>query len=301
MKKNKQWGKIFIYFFLIICSLIFIFPILIMVFDSLKTKAEFNIMPAGILPKNPQFINFLNAFTISGSVEREISLGDMGIIFNIPVMLNGLINTLVVTVLSTIGMVLSATMCAFGFSKIRFPGRELIFKIIISTIMIPGAVLMIPLYILFNKLGWLNTLLPLWAPLWLGGGAFNIFLTRQFMKSIPNQLIESSKLDGAGWFKTYYKIILPNCLPIIIVIVIQHVLATWNDIMGPIIYINTKSNFTLAQAVANMGMGLGSMGGKDANNLLMAACTMMAIVPITIFFIGQKYIVDNMVITGVKG
>lgn len=286
MNKKTKTSNLIIHIVLSIICVIFVFPILIMIFDSLKSAKELSMTPAPLFPRGLRLENYLTAFN------QRLTANGM------PYLLIYLLNTVTVVVLSLGGMLLAASFCAYGFAKLEFAGKKIVFAIVLATVMVPNAVMMIPLYTIFSKLGWLNTLLPLWVPIWFGGGAFNIFLIRQFMKTIPNELIESATIEGSNTFGIFFKIILPNCKPILSVVAIQHFLATWNDLMGPLLYTNTEDKWTLALGIASLGQGI--LGNTQTSNFLMAACALMSIVPLFIFAFGQKYIVDNIVITGMK-
>jgi len=268
-------------------AIVFLFPLYSMISKSLMTLTEIRALPPRLLPEVLQFKNYIGVFPYEGSYH------------NVPYFLIYLKNTLSVVVLQTVGLLFSASLCAFGFSKIKFPGRNTLFFLVLSTMMIPGAVTMIPLYSIFNKLDWINKLYPLWVPMWFGGGAFAIFLVKQYMRTIPDALLESAKMDGAGYWRQYTQIILPNCKPVLTVLAIQSFLGAWNDLMGPLLYLNEKSKWTLALGINNMAQG--SMGQVEGLSYILAACAMMTIVPMLVFMFGQKFFIESIVMTGVKG
>lgn len=276
MKKSKL--QVFtIYTILIVISAIMVYPIFDMIVLSLLTEQQLSQIPRLWLPTDPQWSNYIKALHFPG-------------VYNgIPLMLIYFRNTLLIILGIVFGGVFSSTMCAYGFSKIKFPGREPLFFIVLATMMIPTTITMIPLFIVYKKLRWLNSLLPLWVPAWFGGGATSIFLLRQFMKGIPDTLLHSAKIDGAGHSRIYFQIILPNCIPILIVIIIGYVTTAWNDFFTPLLYINEKHKWTLAIGVANI-LQTGEYGAAmTKQNLMMAACTLMSIFPIVLFLSGQKY------------
>lgn len=280
--KNKVMSVV-LYVIMAFLSVIFLFPLFGMFSKSLMLSTEVYELPPKIWSADPQWGNYIKALAYSGS-------------FNgVPYILVYLKNTLMIIALSAVGVILSSSMCAFGFSKISFPGRDKIFIGVLSTMMIPGVVTMIPLYILYAKVGWINHLYPLWAPLWFGGGGMTIFLVRQYMKTLPIGLTESAMIDGANYWQQYAKIIMPNCKPILTVLAIGAFLGPWNDLMNPLLYLNSKEKWTLALGITNLGMG--QMGVT----LVMAACAMMVIVPILIFLFGQKFFIDSVILTGMKG
>lgn len=281
--------KVIVYVILIIISAIMIYPIFDMIVLSLMTEQELSAIPRAWVPSSPQWSNYIKALNFPGEYN------------GIPLMLVYFKNTLLVILGIIFGGVLSSSMCAYGFSKIKFPGREPLFFIVLATMMIPTTITMIPLFVVFKQLHWINTLLPLWVPAWFGGGAISIFLLRQFMKGIPNSLLQSASIDGAGHFRIFFQIVLPNCIPIITVIVINYITAAWNDFFTPLIYINEKQKWTLAIGVANI-LQTGEYGANATKqNFMMAACAMMTVFPLALFLGGQKYFIENVVISGIKG
>lgn len=287
MKKQRTIYIIILYCVLILFSIIFLFPLFSMITKSLMALSEVRELPPLLFPKTPQFVTYIKIFTYAGY-------------FNgIPYMLVYLKNTLVLVLLVGVGTLFSSSLCAFGFSKIEFPGRDILFFITLATMMIPSVVTMIPLYIIFTNLKWIDHLYPLWVPMWFGGGAMAIFLVKQYMRTIPDVLIESAKIDGANYWQQYSKIVLPNCRPILSVLAISCFLGPWNDLMGPLLYLNSKEKWTLSLGITNMGMG--AIGQVEGLTYIMAACTMMIIVPVILFLFGQKYFINSVILTGIKG
>jgi multiple sugar transport system permease protein len=292
-KKERSIGfKIFLYSFFTFLAIVFLFPLFMMVSKSLMTQSESVRQPPILFPSSAAFSNYSKVFTEPGKILDGIFAG-------MPYMARYLLNTVKLMLFTTVGVVISCSLVAYGLAKIRFPGRDFVFVLILATMMIPAAVTMIPQYVFFSKLGWLNTDLPLWVPMWMGGGAVNIFLTRQFMKTLPKEYNESAYIDGAGEMTQFFKIILPNCKPIITVVVVGCITGVWNDFMTPLIYLDTRDQWTLAVGVTNLG--LGSSGVREGVPFLMAACTLMSILPITLFVLAQQYFIDNIILTGLKG
>jgi multiple sugar transport system permease protein len=206
-------------------------------------------------------------------------------------------NTLVIVVLTVLGATLSAALCAYGFARLRFRGREPLFILLLATMMVPGQVTMIPVYILFKELHWINTFLPLIVPAWFGGGAFSIFLLRQFFQGIPFEMEEAARIDGCGPLSTWWRIILPLSIPALATIGIFTFMGSWNDFMGPLIYVNDTNKFTLALGL-NLFKG---QYGTDTPHLMMAA-TLVVLMPVLIlFFVAQKQFIQGIVVSGVKG
>jgi multiple sugar transport system permease protein len=207
-------------------------------------------------------------------------------------------NTLIVTLPATLGQVVTASMAAYGFSRLRFPGRDKVFAALLATIMLPYAVTLIPVYLLFKQLGWLGTFLPLIVPFWFGGGAFNIFMLRQFFLSIPGELEEAALIDGAEYPTIFVRIILPLSMPALVVVVIFSFLQHWNDFLAPIIYLNNINLWTVAIGILGLK---GALGARDTTHLMMAMSTLMVVPIVVIFFFAQRVFIQGIVLTGLKG
>jgi multiple sugar transport system permease protein len=192
--------------------------------------------------------------------------------------------------------VVTSSLCAYGFAKLRFPGRNAWFMGVLASIMLPPQVTLIPLYILFYKIGWLDTFLPLIVPAWFGGGALNIFLLRQFYMQIPRELDEAAIIDGASHFTIWWKIYIPLSRPALITVVLLTVLGIWNDFFGPLIYLTSPKNYTLALGL-NMFQGL----FVTRTDYIMAISTLMVAPMIILFIFAQRYIVQGFVTSGLKG
>ena len=207
-------------------------------------------------------------------------------------------NTLVVTLPATLGQVLTAAMAAYGFSRLRFAGRDAVFAALLATIMLPYAVTLIPVYLLFKQLGWIGTFLPLIVPYWFGGGAFNIFMLRQFFLSIPAELEEAALIDGAEYPTIFARIILPLSVPALVVVVIFSFLHHWNDFLAPLIYLNNIKLWTVAIGILGLK---GALGSRDTTHLMMAMSTLMVLPIVLIFFVAQRAFIQGIVLTGLKG
>lgn len=204
-------------------------------------------------------------------------------------------NTTIITSVSLVGVVVSSSLVAYSFAKLRWPGRNIMFVVLLSTMMLPGQVTMIPIYIMFNRLGWVDTWRPLIVPAFFGN-AFFIFLLRQFFMTIPTELMEAAKIDGCNNFKIYQNILLPLAKPALATVAIFHFFWTWNDFMGPLLYINSPEKYTIS-------LGLQAFQTQYTTNYrLMMAASIIALVPcLVLFFVGQKYFVKGVVLSGIKG
>lgn len=204
-------------------------------------------------------------------------------------------NTIYITILTIIGTVLSSSLVAYSFARLRWPGRDVMFVVLLATMMIPAAVTMLPVFLIFRSLGWIDTLRPLWFPA-LFGSAFNVFLLRQFFMTIPLELEDAAKIDGCGYFTIYWKIMLPLIKPALAAITIFAFMGSWNNFMGPLIYLSSPENMTLAYALQ---LFQGMHGGEPA--MMMAASTLVMLPVLAVFFFTQRYMIQGVTLTGIKG
>ncbi|MFQ3549146.1 MAG: carbohydrate ABC transporter permease [Armatimonadota bacterium] len=204
-------------------------------------------------------------------------------------------NTVYITILSIIGSVLASSMVAFAFARLRWPGRDILFVVMLATMMIPPAVTMLPVFLIFRSLNWIDTLKPLWVPAFFGSGFF-VFLLRQFFMTIPNDLEEAAKIDGCSFWGIYWKIMLPLIKPALAAITIFAFMGSWNNFMGPLIYINSPEKMTLAYALQ---LFQGTYGGEPA--MMMAAATLVMLPVLGVFFFTQRYMIQGVTLTGIKG
>lgn len=203
-------------------------------------------------------------------------------------------NTLTIVVCSTVGTLFSCSLAAYAFSRLRWPDRRLLFGILLATMMIPGQVTMIPVFILFSKMHWVDTFLPLVVPSFFGN-AFFIFLLRQFFMTIPEELLEAARLDGANEWRVFWQIMLPLSKPALITVTLFTVLREWNDFLGPLIYLTSEENRTLA-------LGLAHLRGVQNTEwgLLMAAALLMVMPAVALFFVAQRFFIEGIALTGTK-
>lgn len=255
----------------------FVLPLLWMVSTSVKPSGEIFAYPPRLLPHDWAWGNY--GYTIQSFPFWQF-----------------LRNSVLVTVAATLGTVLSSSLVAFGFARRRFPGRTVLFWVLLSTMMLPPIVTLIPTFVLFSKLQWVNTFLPLTVPYFLGGSAFSTFLLRQFYLTIPYEYDEAAYIDGASSLRVWWQIILPLSKGPLTVVAVLSVLLHWNDFLGPLIYLNDPNLRTLA-------VGLQYFRDRDITqwNYVMAAATLMTIPMLALFFAAQRYIVRGMVLTGLGG
>ncbi len=262
---------------LIIGAIIFSIPFIWLMSTALKSREQLFKWPPVWIPNPIMWENFPNAWNYAT--------------FDVY-----LVNTLIITITAMIGTVLSSSLVGFGFARLRFPGREFLFLCVVATLMLPYVVTLIPVYILFAKLGWVNTFLPLIVPSFFGGGAFNIFLMRQFFRTIPKELEDAARIDGAATWHIWWIIFLPLSRPAVATVAIFSFMHHWNDFLAPLIYLNDQKKYTLA-------IGLQQFLSEHTAewDLLMAASAMMTLPLVVVFFFAQRYFIQGIVMTGLKG
>ncbi len=207
-------------------------------------------------------------------------------------------NTLLVAVLGVVATVASSSLVAFGFARLRFAGNQTLFALVIGTYLLPGSVTLIPTFLIWNKIGLVGTLWPLWAGN-LFGSAFYIFMIRQFMLTIPQDLVDAARLDGAGYFRIYWNIMLPLVRPAIVAVAIFEFNAKWNDFMTPLIYLNNPDRYTLAIGLQSLKSNFQELGTQWS--LLLTASVIFTIPMVIIFFLFQRYFMEGLAHTGIKG
>jgi multiple sugar transport system permease protein len=260
---------------------IFLIPLFWMLSTSLKTLQETYADPPLLWPHVPQLQNFKTAWT------------------QLPFTLYTY-HTLFITVTSMVPGISAATLCAYGFARIQFWGRNILFLCVIASVMLPFTVTVLPLYIIFRDLGWLNTLKPLIIPTWFGGGAFNIFLLRQFFQTIPRELDEAARIDGCSTFGILWRILVPQIKPALAVVAILWFQNTWTDLLGPVIYLNTSNMYTLAIGVYSFAATNASVT-VNHEEWLMAVAFAMVLPVAVIFLVAQRYMIRGVVLSGIKG
>ena len=276
MKAARTGYAITVYVLLVIGSLAFLFPLVWMLSTALKPDVQLFAYPPEWIPRPPMWGNF----------KAAIEYFPFWLYFR---------NSTIVTVLAVFGQVFSASIVAYGFAKLRWPGREVVFFLVLATLMIPAQVTMIPQFVIFTKIGWVDTLLPLIVPSFFGGGAFNVFLFRQYYRTIPREYNDAARIDGASDWRIYWQIILPQSKPVIATAGIFAFLWTWNDFMGPVIYLHSPENFTLPIGLRAFQQQTGTEW-----DLLMAASLIVMIPVIVLFFFLQRYFVQGMALSGLN-
>lgn len=278
-RNSMHWlGRALVYAGLVLATVLFIAPFLWLISNSLKDAAH--AFDANWIPQ-PQieWANYVRIF-------REVPLLLMAR------------NSIVVTVLGVVAVVVSSSMIAYGLSRLRFPGSNLIFLIVLGTMMLPGAATMVPVFLIWKSLGLVNTLFPLWLGN-LFGSSFYIFMLRQFFLGIPQDLVEAARVDGASYYRIYAQVMMPLVAPALLTVAIFEFQAKWNDFMGPLIYIQNPDLRTLPLGLQIFVQQLGY--GQFRWELLFAASVVVTLPMMILFFVAQKQFIQGIATTGLKG
>ncbi len=276
---ERLW-RAFIWALLVFGAAVMILPFLWLLTSSLKTQLAIFRYPPQWIPNPVRFQNYVEAWTTKpfGTYLR---------------------NTALILILNEIAIVGTASLCAYGFARIEFPGKNFWFGVLLSTMMLPGIVLMIPTFVIFSRLHWVNTYYPLIIPAFFGGGAFNIFLLRQFFRTLPEELTDAARIDGCSEFGIFWRIMMPLAKPALATVAVFTFIGTWNDYMGPLLYLSKDPNkYTVALGLATFRS---AFLGRTRWDLLMAASTMMIMPIIIIYFLAQRYFIQGIAVSGLKG
>ncbi len=269
--------NILVFVLLALAAIAFLAPLAWMVSTSLKPLNETMTLPPRWIPSTIQWHNYKDAIHAMGYFWRYTA------------------NSLFLCCLTVIGTVTSSALAAYGFSRIQWKGRDALFLLLLATMMIPFPVIMVPIYSLFKSLGWIGSFKPLWVPSFFAS-AFNVFLLRQFFLTLPTDMSEAARIDGCNEFQIFYRIILPLCKPALLVVAIFQFMATWNDFLGPLIFLTEQKDFTLALGLQSFQ----SQHGGTAWHQLMAASTLVVLPVIVLFFFAQKTFIQGIASTGSK-
>jgi ABC-type glycerol-3-phosphate transport system permease component len=264
------------YVIVIVGGFTMLVPFFWMLTTSLKDLAEALIFPPRVFPKVPVWSNYAEVFT-------RVPFARM------------ILNSVVIAVVGVAGQLLTTSLAGFTFARLRFKGREFLFLLLLVTLMVPGQVTLVPQYILFQALGWVNTYYALTVPFWLGG-AFGTFLMRQYFLTIPQDLVDAARVDGCNPFRVYWQIFMPLSGPVLATLAIFTFLGRWNDLLGPLIYLNKVQMMTVT-------VGISYFTGQYWSDmpLVMAASLISMLPTLTLFFAAQKYFVQGVVLSGMKG
>ena len=275
---NQKISSIVLFVFLCLLGLLFLLPYFWMFVTSLKTNNQIARFWE-VLPRPVTMRSFFEGF----------ALAPFGLY---------IFNTMEIGLLCVLGSLVSCSLTGFGFAKFHSKWKNPLFMVLLATMMVPQTVLLIPSYMLYSKLGWVNTIIPLTLPAFFGNSAFNIFLLRQFFSSLPNDLSEAALIDGCSWPKIFGLIYIPNSIPALLVVTINQLVFVWNDYLNPLVYLGKPSKYTLA---LGLNMFKGQHGGAIDPGPLMAMAV-ISMLPLLILYISfQKYFVEGIATTGIKG
>lgn len=278
--KNKYFKKILSqlvkHLILAIVAIFFILPLIWLISTSLKTNRQIFVYPPQWVPNPVIWLNYPAVFDYAPFL----------LYFQ---------NTLTIVALCTLGVFLSCSLVAYGFARLNAPGKNFLFILMLSTMILPYQVTMIPLYILFSKIGWVDTFRPLTVPFFFGIPLY-IFLLRQFFMTIPRELEDAARIDGCGYLRIYWQIVLPLAKPALAVVMLFTSIGAWNDFLAPLIYLQSPDMYTLA---LGLQVFLTQYGGDWS--LLMAASTIVVLPIIFVFFFAQRQFIQGIVLTGLKG
>ncbi|RPJ57601.1 MAG: carbohydrate ABC transporter permease [Dehalococcoidia bacterium] len=275
-------GEILKYSILILLAITYVMPFFWMVTSALKNDAQVYVVPPKWIPNPAFWSNFYNAWQSQP--------------FNLYVF-----NTVVrYAIPSTLGVVLSSSIVAYGFSRLKWPGRDNLFYLCLATMMVPFQVQMVPLFMIFKRFDWLNSFLPLVVPAYFGSPFF-IFMLRQFFMTIPAELSDAARIDGANEFDILFRVILPLCKPALTVVGLFSFIGAWNDYLGPLIYVHDQEKYVLALGVENMRRAF-SFNSTLSNTYpyLMAVSTIVVLPILIMFFFGQRMFIEGISLTGLK-
>ena len=277
-KKTKIAARIVTYLILIFAAVVCLFPFIWMISTSFKPMSDIYKMPPTLIPEKITVENFVE--------------GWKGASFQVYFK-----NTAIITFLATIGTVLSSSVVAYGFARFQSRMSKFLFMVLLGTMMLPTQVTLIPQYLLYYKMGMLDTFWPLIIPSWLGGGAFNIFLFIQFFRTLPKELDEAAKIDGANSFQVFARILLPSVKPVMLAVLVMALVYNWNDFFNPLIYLNSNEKFTIA-------IGLQFFKGSQGNVQIgqMMSMALISLLPVLVIFATcQKYFIQGIKMSGLKG
>ncbi len=265
-----------VYLFLLVFAMGFLLPFFFLLTGSFKTSSELFSVPFRWFPKRITLENYVQVFT------------------KIP-FFRYLRNTIIIVALNMIGALISNSLIAYGFSRLRWPGRDKVFMIVIATMILPYQVTLIPLYLMYTKIGWIGTFIPLTLPGFFGN-AFFIFLMRQFLVGIPKELTESARIDGAGEFTIFLRLIMPISKPVLATVAIMSFMNSWKDFLGPLVFLGSDKLYTLSLAASMLRSNL-----NPNWELLLALGVVMVLPVLILFFVLQKYFIQGITMSGIKG
>lgn len=281
MKKRALIQKGIYYIISVMIAVILVFPFVYMFLRSFMSTEQILRKPVEMFPDaSATFAAYIGLFRAQGYG-------------------SAILQTMRIVGFNVIAVPLSGSFVAYGFARMKFPGKDAVFTCMLATMMIPGAVLQVPLYVMFSDFGWTDTVLPLTIPNLFGGGAVYIFLMRQFMRGIPKEIEEAGKIDGANPYVRFFVLILPLCTPVLIYVIINVFNANWGDFYGPLVYMSNTQKPTLAFVVFNDAIYASVSAAKE--NSRMAAGVFMSVFPVILFILFQKQLIEGVAMSSLKG
>ena len=276
MKRRKTLAHAALYTLLIVMAIVWVFPLYWIIRTAFMEFGQIRKYPPVFFPSPIVFTNFTEGL---GTLPFD----------------RYYLNTLIITASCVLGVVFTSSLSSFAFSRLRWPGRDKVFSLLLTGMMLPSAVTLVPTFIGWSKIGGVDTFLPLTVPAWFGGGAFSIFLLRQFFMCVPKEYDEAAYVDGANYFTIYARVLMPCIKPALISVAMFAFINAWNDFLLPLVYLNDANKFTISVGLRTF------MGMYNSEWGYMMAATVVAVAPVVVvFFIGQKYIVEGVVMTGLK-
>ncbi|HQY92523.1 MAG: carbohydrate ABC transporter permease [Caldilinea sp.] len=274
-RSQERINKGVAYVICTIVALAYVFPLYWMVSTALKTDSEIFLVPPSLFPAAPQWQNFLAS-------TQYIPFWQY------------MLNTLIICALTIVGTVVSCSLIAYGFARVRWPGRNAVFIVYLSTIMLPAQVTMIPLYIVFRQVGWIGTIWPLVVPAFFGNALY-VFLLRQFFMTIPNELTDAARIDGANELGIFWRIMLPLLKPALATVALFTFVGTYRDFLGPLIYLTDQDQWTISLGLKMFQNMYGAQW-----QLMMAAAALTMIPTVILFFLTQRTFIEGIALTGIK-
>ncbi|MCS7281958.1 MAG: carbohydrate ABC transporter permease [Anaerolineae bacterium] len=287
VQARRAIGNAITYLLLALFSLFVFVPVAYMISTSLKTEDQLFIWPIRWIPNPIAWENYPRAFVELGRIAPGLTFWRI------------LSNTLFITVLAMTAELIAVSLVAYGFARFRFPGRNFLFIVMLSTMMLPGIITLIPTFLIWRTLGLIDTYDPLVNAIWFGGGAWAVFMLRQFFLTIPREMEEAALIDGANTFQIYYKIMLPLVRPALLALGVLIFQGNWNNFMGPLIYLNTTVKFPLIVALKFFQESLSKEAPKW--HYMMAMSTVMATPILVLYFAAQRYFIEGLMVGAVKG
>jgi len=279
---SRRWTNLVVYVVLVVLTVLFMGPFLFALMTSFKAPEEIFVFPPRFFPAQWRFTNYPQAL---------FTQAPFPLFFR---------NTILITLLAMLGQIASATLVAYGFARFRFPGRDALFLLVISTLILPEEVTIIPTFLMFKVVGWLDSWYPLILPAYFGGGAFSVFLLRQFFLTLPRDMDEAAEIDGASSLSILWSIVLPLSKPALATLAIFSFLGRWNDFFHPLIYLSTTERFTISLGL-RFYQSVATAGGPAREHLLMAAAFAATLPIVIVFFVFQRQFVRGIVLSGIKG